>query len=65
MRAERCKEGMGVQTGAEELWQEMLGRRRVEWCWELEERRWEKKAKASNWDGKAATKDKTLEGRRG
>lgn len=35
---------MGVQTGAQELWQEMLGRRKVEWCWELEERRWEKKS---------------------
>lgn len=43
MKAERCTEGMGVQTGAQELWQEMLGRRRVEWHWEFEEGRWEKK----------------------
>lgn len=44
MRGERCKEAVGVQTGAQELWQEMLGRRKVEWCWELEERRREKKS---------------------
>lgn len=27
-----------------QAWQEMLGRRKVEWCWELEERRREKKS---------------------
>lgn len=43
LREERCEEGMGVQTGAQGVWQEMLGRRKLGWCWELEERRGERK----------------------
>lgn len=36
--------GMGVRTGAQEVWREILGRRKLGWCWELEERRGERKS---------------------